>query len=348
MIKELIEPVVHGGAIVLCLYALFWAWQTTKQDVTKIKLKLLRTIMGFSALILILSGAIEITKMVLENYSNKKVQIASMEKVGLNAFLGTIFEPQRESEAVPFSYLGRAPNGYDKVTDDNSIFQDFSTDFLVQRLWADPRYADSLIKVARVDDNGKAIAIHFVRKGWGCDVTIKQKYNRTAYTEKFSKIVLIMQTEDAMISKIRSAGADAIGFRLRLVDGRDNHWSWGRPGRSQDIVSVNYEIKDSTGKDLSLKDCSEQTFTFDISDRQRWTIFSSDGGIAPIQPNDRGFKFISMVVIEPGIISHRRVDPDSGPDPYKHRRYLAESPIDPTTGLPLESTFLIKSIYFLQ
>jgi len=347
-VKELIEPVIHGGAIVLCLYVLFWAWKTTRDEkkITEMRLKFLKTIMVFSILILIISGAIEIAKRVLDHKSLVEAYQISMHDIGLNAFLGAIFEPQRTHEKDNYCYAGRAPNGFLREVCTNPIFQDFSTNHMVQRLWADPRKKGSFIKAIKEDKDGNALSVTFIRKGWGCDISIKQKDNMTAFTENFNKIVIQLQADNECIKSLKAAGTDSLGFRLRLVDGRNNHWSWGKTDDVKGVVSAHYLTTDSMNRELSLKDGEVHSFEFDINNRKNWAIFKSDGGIAPIQSPDCRFKFISMVILEPGIIPKKGIVPYFEEDPYKHKRFLSDSPINAASGLPIEGRLFIKKIYF--
>ena len=178
---------------------------------------------------------------------------------------------------------------------------------------------------------------------FGCDVTIKHKDNKTAYTEDFNKIVLKIQADRESLDRIKTAGDEAIGFRLRLVDGRDNHWAWGKNIEHPGVLSVNYNVKDSNNIELSLHDNLVQTFEFDIKDRENWALFTSDGGIAPPPPihdSDHFFKFISMVIIEPGIIAPKRNDPEYDKDVFKYQRNIADSPDD------LKAILYVREISF--
>ena len=84
-----------------------------------------------------------------------------------DVFLGTIFEPQKGSEPNKFTYIGRAPNGLSRDVDTNPTFQDFSTNNILQRMWADPRNPHSLIKATRdTADSANRLCIEFVRKGY--------------------------------------------------------------------------------------------------------------------------------------------------------------------------------------
>lgn len=203
-LRDLVDPVVSGGAIVLCLDALYWAWRSTRDgiDLTEQRLKLLRTIMAFSLSVLLISGALEIAKRFIDIQDYK----AAIAQVGLDAFLGTAFEPRRAESTGTLSYVGRAPEGLDREVATNPVFQDFSTDHNVQRMWADPRFANSLIRAVRTSEGGNGLLIEFIRLGWGCDVTVKQKDNRAVYTEKFSTLAIDVHADSLSLSELRATG----------------------------------------------------------------------------------------------------------------------------------------------
>jgi hypothetical protein len=152
-----------------------------------------------------------------------------------------------------------------------------------------------------------------------------------------------MEPESSSLQRIRNFGAEGIGFRIRVVDGSSNHWAWGKTKSQNDFLSVDYATMDSTGKALSLTTNGVQRFQFDISSREKWAIFVSDGGVAPIQSQGDRFQFIQMVVVEPGIVSADSVRKEA---PNEHTRNIDESPIDNTTHQRIPATLVIRKIYF--
>ena len=340
-LRDLVDPVLSGGAIVLCLYALYWAWRTTRDkiDLTEQRLKLLRMIMAFSLSILVISGALEIAKRFIDIKKDAITQVA------LDAFLGTAFEPHRSESTGTFSYVGRAPAGLDREVATNPVFQDFSTHHTVQRMWADPRYPNSLIRAVKVIEGENGLLIEFIRLGWGCDVTVKQKDNKAVYTETFSTLAIVVHADSPTLKELHATGAKGIGLRVRIVDERGNHWSWGTPKQHQGVVWVDYDEKDSSGQELTLPNPDRRTFTFDISDRKRWAIFKSDGSIAPIQLADERFRFVQMIVIEPGVAGITPADTGTPSESYEHTRNLGDSPKD-ATGSLLRSKMIVRKIYF--
>lgn len=108
---------------------------------------------------------------------------------------------------------------------------------------------------------------------------------------------------------------------------------------------MDYADTDSRGQALTLPDAAMRTFECDISDRKRWAIFKSDGSVAPIQTADERFRFVQMIVIEPGVAGTMRADAGTHSDLYGHTRKLADSPND-ATGNPLRSRVIVSKIYF--
>lgn len=339
-----IDGVLKGGAIILALFVLLHAWQASKaKTVSLARLSLIKITMIFSVVLILSFGVLEIIK----GYLDRENSIEAINNIGSQALLGTLFEPQRINNSDTFKYISKAPNGFYVDVERDPIFQDFSTNQMVLRLWADPRYNESYIKANR-SKQGESLSIEFVRQGWGCDVTVKQKNNKTTDTIGFRNLAIRLSVDTKMIERANQQGAIGIAFRVRVIDGRNNHWSWGKPFISSGIQSAKYSEVDSKGNTLMLEEEGEREFSFDISSREHWAVFQSDGGIAPVQSSSERFRFIQAVVIEPGFAYSKQVEQENkNDDPYQHNKKIGNSILG-KDGKYITGRLSLHKVYFRE
>lgn len=339
-----IDATLKGGAIILALFALFHAWRDSKSaKISQGRLKLIKFTMIFSVVLILSFGVLEIIK----KYLDRESSIEALKSIGSQALLGTLFEPQRVKNSDSFQYINKAPNGFYRDVDRDPVFQDFSTNQIVLRLWADPRFEGSYIKANRTKQGGN-LSIEYVRQGWGCDVTVKQKNNKTTNTTAFSSLVLWISVDDKAIENAKQQGAIGIIFGVRMIDGRNNHWSWGKPFISGGIQSTEYSEVDSKGDTLVLEKEGEKEFSFDISSRERWAVYKSDGGIAPVQSSSERFRFIQAIVIEPGLAYPETVrQANKNENPYQHNKRIGNS-VRGKSGNFIPGKLSVNKIYFRE
>jgi hypothetical protein len=351
------DAISKAGVTIVILYALFLAWKAYREAKSNTQKLLIFRIATISPLVFILCiGAIELFK---HSFYRKVIDEEISRKVD-DFLFGKIFDPQQTPGSNKYEYRHKAPNGYQKDIDIvNATFQDFVTEHLVLRLWADPQKPESAIRADRVDfSNEKNLRVRFIRQGWGCDVTIKQKFNKTVWTKRFQQLVLEIRADKDSIDQLKSEGkVSSLGFGLRLVDGRGNHWAWGQPtvSRSNQSVKVSYSYKDSNNKPLHFLYNNSERFFFNINSHNSWTIFDADGSAAPVAPMDStvGFDFIQAIVIEPGMVNVdentgaliNSKNPNENQDGH-HRQLLDSPPISKNPDKFIEGVLYIKKISF--
>ncbi|RJX27512.1 MAG: hypothetical protein C4531_13635 [Desulfurivibrio sp.] len=339
-----IDGVLKGGAIILALFVLFQAWKAIRKGKPDTAyLRILKATMIFSVTLVLSFGVIEIAK----QYMDREASIEAMTDVGIQSILGAIFEPRRLPGTDTYEYIGRAPNGYEREVSVNPIFQNFSTYHMVQRLWADPGKPDAFIH-ANKQSSTNSLLIKFIRQGWGCDVTIGQGSNETTHTANYKSLVVRLRGDAKNLSELENSGFQGIGFRVRVVDGRGNEWSWGSTRVITGKMSVDYNDKDTRGQRLILDSATYKDFFFDITSRAMWAPFLRHGGCAPFQDRNQRFNFIHAVVIEPGFskLESKKQNEADKSNPYKDERGLYDSPN--YNGRPLEGILIVDRLFFVN
>jgi hypothetical protein len=310
------------------------------------------TVRGF-ALIIVIASLLLIYPILVHVVSEIRVKtrIEELSEIRVKTRIEELFDPQQTPEG-DYKYRYKTPNGYDKQVDTNGLFQEFATNYLVLRLWSDPQSLNSFIRAHRMprtkdSDNKNELRVSFIRDSqWGCDITIKQQFNKTTKVTDFHRLVLKMRAKQTDIDNLKAA-KEGVGldFRLRLVDGRGNHWVWGKSNRKLDDPTITYSFKDSKGTELRLSNGEVKDFHFDIASRDKWAEFDSDGSMAPIDSKSKRFNFVQAVVIEPAIavkdtIARISQEENNEPSENKHRyeRLLYDS--------TYEGIFYIREILF--
>ena len=130
--------------------------------------------------------------------------------------------------------------------------------------------------------------------------------------------------------------------RIELQMGAEN--LKGAPGAKSDdwkpqpLMKVVKDFKNDKGEP------GKQLYVFDLTDRTKWTYFSSDTGNVPELPSTRRFDTIIGIVIEPGIWcgdEHKKSKVISIANPQEHKRFLADSPKDKESVLKIISIKLM-------
>ncbi len=335
--------ILQAGAIGLAFSALWFCWRSwrTGQNITENRLRLIKAMMLFSLAVILLGILTEGVR----SYFDTEAREKSARKVFTDMFLGQIFEPQI-SNTGGYEYIDRAPSGLFREVQTDPVFQEFSTMHLVQRLWYDPRFPNSFIQASQQTGPPASLLVKFVRsEGWGCDVTIKGKNNRVVLTDKHSKLVIWMQLDRETCKVIKNHKLLPIGFRVRVVDGRTNHWSWGEPKMHTGVESADYSVKDGSGKLMVVTSDVSERFEFAIGSRENWALFRSDGSVAPVQQSGKPFRFIQFVVLEFGFQSKNILASKKTDDPYAHERHLTASPVLPD-GSQFVASVVVNKIQF--
>lgn len=224
-------------------------------------------------------------------------------------------------------------------------FQDFSSPFIVQRSWADPRFPDSWVHAWVVNSplagepGQKACQVEFQRRGWGCDITFKPNDNIWMNVEDFQYLVVRLKAHEKSLATLLALGKPGIAFRLRVVDDKNHHWAWGTE-MARDTTSpfAVYRTHDAKGTRLTLTSAEPKEFVFDLTTRVNWSPWNAEGSIDPRYSTASRFRKIELVVVEPGIAQDGE---DVGLMGAKdHERVMDPSP--PATP----STFYVLAIGF--
>jgi len=291
-----LEIVAKGGAIVLCGYAL---WMTNRllsraKEPTKNELKLFWSVMATT--IVVLSFAIY-----LDTF---RIRFQEKESSFRDVVANLWFEPFRGK--YPMGTL----TGLEWECSTDATFNDFTGDYLVQRLWADASKPDCWIRATRVSSG---LQVDFNRRGSGVDVTIPPRDNKPRLTgsRKWLRLELANQCEQP------------VAIRLRFVDERGTQWAWafGRDETKQfggEKTALDYRTKDGQDAELTIPQHNEKEFIFPL-ERKNWEVFPHDGN-ATMPSRAQNFKAVQFVVLELG-----RPDAQQPVEPEKHRRFMNDA-----------------------
>lgn len=226
------------------------------------------------------------------------------------------------------------PNGLEKTIIKNcGYFTGFNGIYIVQRLWADPRFFSEekkpYIQAYRISMSdieryfavergkiapGNYLLVEYQRYYWGCDVSIKNDTNNAVYCGD----------KDYLKIRIRSLKRKNVecetecSFRLRIVDEVGNHWVWnGSPhnennwdtfinNETQKIKygSIAYKNANSDSSRIELNFSEDfKDFYFRIDNLKLWRPFVKDGCGAPLATpkEDSRINYIQLVVLEFGL-----------------------------------------------
>ncbi len=309
MFTEFLQQVTQSGAMALCAFALVIFYKVLTKEGVPSKPQLLGVL---SAIVLVLGIGVFLelrrTKYTIEAHSYRE------------AVAQVWFEP----------YQGRYPmgtqTGLEWDCSDDRYFNDFkgNADYLVHGLWADASHLGCWIKANRNDDG---LRIDCVRKGYGVNVTISPRDNKTRLIGPSRNVYL----------EIYNPCDFEVALRLRIVDERGTHWVWGfeRDETKQyqgTRVAIDYNSKDGKNVGLTLRPKENKTFSFPLT-RKKWTIFPHDGNTG-LPGTSEVFKAIQYVVVEPGI-----ADLNAKKEGLKHRTFLKNND-ERTISLVIKNIYL--------
>jgi hypothetical protein len=331
---NVLQLVVNGGVLVMCTVVLMQVWGLLRgrRDFSRSQFKVLIATMVFSLLLVVLSAGVELTKFLFDAAAARKAKQGEFAKQVRDVLSAVVFEPQSASgnSSGDWKYETRAPSGLSSTVVTSSVFQDFSDKWLVQRLWADPRDENSWIHAYRRGSSSQPrLTVDFSRALWGCDVTLKPRNNQAVNTRTYKSMIVWLQGGSL------DAGEwckEKVAFHLRIVDGRANHWTWGRSDvKSDGTRHTVFGAIDAKAQRMVIQGTQPNGFVFDLTSLKNWAPFEADGSFAPFQDSEKAITCIQNVVIEPGL---ENKDGDvvalATDDPGGNERSVKPSPKKPT------------------